>query len=125
MPLITDPLAEKVIGCAIAVHRTLGAGLYEKVYEKCLGLELEATGLRYAQQVPLTLNYRGQSIRSVYHVDITVEDRLLVELKTVDRLAPVHDSQMLTYLKLSGMRQGLLINFNVTRLVDGLKSFLN
>src|SRR4029079_9663978 len=85
MPLVTDPLADKVIGCAIAVHRTLGAGLYENVYEKCLGLELEAKGLHYARQAPLPLSYRWTSIRSVYHVDIVVEDRLLVELKTVDR----------------------------------------
>jgi GxxExxY protein len=124
MPLVADPVAEKVIGCAIAVHRAIGPGLFESVYEKCVGLEFEANDIRYACQVPLVLTYRGHSLPSVYRVDFIVDERLLVELKTVERFLPIHRSQMLTYLKLSGLRQGLLINFNSPKLVDGLKSFL-
>ena len=124
MALLTDSLTEKVIGCLIAVHRAIGPGLFESVYEKCVGLEFEANGIRHVRQVPLTLIYRGQPIRSVYRVDFVIENRLLVELKAIDRMLPVHQSQMLTYLKLSGLRQGLLVNFNVPKLVDGLKSFL-
>lgn len=122
--LIADPLVERVIGCAIAVHRAVGPGLFESVYDRCLHLEFDANSVSHRGQVPLTLTFRGQRIPSVYRADFIVEDRLLVELKTVDRFAPVHQSQMLTYLKLSGLRQGLLINFNERRLVDGLKSFL-
>ena len=124
MPLITDPLVDKVIGCAIEVHRALGPGLYEPVYDQCLELEFSANGIAYRRQVPLSLTFRGHRIESVYKVDFIIEGRLLLELKAVDRFAPAHQAQILTYLRLSGLRQGLLINFNERRLVDGLRSFL-
>jgi GxxExxY protein len=124
MALISDPLVQSVIGCAIAVHRVLGPGLFESVYETCVAAEFEATGLSYARQVPIPLVYRDRTLPCVYRMDLVVEGRLVVELKTVDRMLPVHNAQMLTYLKLSGLRQGLLMNFNVPRLVDGIKSFV-
>jgi GxxExxY protein len=115
---------EQVIGCAIAVHRVLGPGLFESVYETCVGAEFEAAGLSYTRQVPIPLSYRDRRLPCVYRLDLVVEGRLLLELKAVDRVLPVHSAQMLTYLKLSGLRQGLLFNFNVPRLVDGIKSFV-
>ena len=119
-----SPLAEKVIGCAIDVHRTLGPGLLENVYEQCLAHEFALHGLKSAWQVPLPIAYKGVYLACGYRVDCVVENELLVELKTVERLLPIHYAQTLTYLKLLRLRQALLINFNSRRLVDGLKSFL-
>lgn len=124
MGYIADPLVERVIGCAIAVHRVLGPGLFESVYEPCVVAEFEASGLGHSRQVPIPLTYRNRTLPCVYRMDLVVEGRLVVELKTVDRILPVHGAQVLTYMKLSGLRQGLLINFNVPRLVDGIKSFV-
>jgi GxxExxY protein len=122
--IVSSPLVEAVIGHAISVHRALGPGLFELVYEQCLEHELDRHGVRFRRQVPLALRYETLRIDCAYRVDLIVEDELLVELKSVDRLAPIHSAQLLTYLKLSGVRQALLINFNVQRLTDGIKSFL-
>jgi GxxExxY protein len=122
--LVSSPLVESVIGHAINVHRALGPGLFELVYEQCLEYELDRHGVRFRRQVPLALKYETLRIDCAYRVDLIIEDELLVELKSVDRLAPIHYAQLLTYLKLSGVRQALLINFNVQRLTDGIKSFL-
>jgi GxxExxY protein len=113
-----------VIGAAIAVHRALGPGLFESVYERCLTHELSRQGLSFERQVPLSLRYEGLKVSCAYRVDFVVEGEILVEIKAVDRMIPVHHTQVITYLRLSKLRQGLLINFNVSRLVDGVKSFL-
>jgi GxxExxY protein len=125
MAYISDPLARRVIGFAINIHRQFGPGLYESPYATCFEAECDAAGLRYEREKQIDLQYRGRVLPCVYRLDFIIERRLLVELKAVERLAPVHGAQMLTYLKLSGLPQGLLINFNVTRLVDGVRSFVN
>jgi GxxExxY protein len=119
-----SPLAQKVIGCAIEVHRTLGPGLLESVYERCLAHEFALNHLRSVWQAPVPIAYKGVHIDCGYRIDCVVEGELLVELKTVERVLPIHYAQVLTYVKLLKVRQGLLINFNSRRLVDGLKSFL-
>ena len=108
MALITTPSADSVIGCAIKVHRALGPGLFESVYEPCLAHEMAKAGLRFAKQV----------------ADFVVEDELIVEVKSLEKVLAVHATQVLTYLRLTGLRKGLLINFNVPVLKEGLKSFV-
>ena len=125
MPYISDPLAHRVIGFAINIHRTFGPGLYESPYAACFEAECDAAGLKYERQKPIRLSYLGRELPCVFRIDLVIEGRLLVELKAVERLTPVHSAQMLTYLKLTGIPQGLLINFNVTKLVDGVRSFVN
>lgn len=119
-----SPLSERVIGAAIEVHRTVGPGLLESAYRECLAFELKARGLQFAREAPLPLTYKGTGLDCGYRIDFLVEKSLLVELKAVDHMLPIHSAQTLTYLKLLGVRQALLINFNVTRLTNGLKSFL-
>ena len=113
-------LTEKIIGCAIEVHRELGPGLLESSYEACLAHELGQAGLRFRRQLDLPIHYKGQSIDINYRPDIIVEEAVLVELKSVERLEALHSAQLMTYLKLSRMRVGLLINFNVAVLRHGL-----
>jgi len=124
MALVETPLVRQVIGCAITVHRTLGPGLFEQVYQQCTVFELQRAGIHVEQQVPVRLVYRGVQIGSAYRADLIVNRELLVEIKSVDRMSPVHEMQVVTYLRLAGLPQGLLINFNQRRLVDGIKSFL-
>ena len=116
-----DPLSERVIGLAIEVHRALGPGLLESAYEECLGYEMSHTGLTFRRQVPLPIVYKAVQLECGYRIDFVVEERLVVELKTVEKLLPIHDAQLLTYLKLSGIRIGLLMNFNVPVLKIGLR----
>jgi GxxExxY protein len=125
MTLIRDPLVEEVIGCAIAVHRALGAGLLEGANERCLAIEFRHRQISYASQVAVPLRYRGVDAGCAYRVDFLVEGRLVVEVKSVERLLPIHTAQVLTYLHLLDVPQGLLINFNGEKLKDGLKSVLN
>jgi GxxExxY protein len=125
MDLYTTPLAKRVLGCAIEVHQTLGPGLLESMYQRSLAQELNLCGLAFRQQVPLQISYKGVEIGLGYRVDFLVEEELLLELKTVDRLLPVHDAQVLTYLRLLDLRQGFLLNFNTKRLMDGVRSLLN
>ena len=115
-----DPLSDKVIGLAIEVHRGLGPGLLESAYEECLSLEFKEHGLFHARQVPLPIVYKTVRLDCAYRLDFVVEGRLVLELKAVERLLPVHKAQLLTYLKLSGHRTGLLLNFNEVALKDGL-----
>jgi GxxExxY protein len=117
-------LVEQVIGCAIEVHRTLGPGLLESSYEACLVHELMEKGLPFRRQVPVPIDYKGVKIRCGYRLDLLVEDTLALELKSVDQLSPIHQAQMLTYLKLLDLHQGFVINFNELRLVNGLRSVL-
>jgi len=116
-----DPLSGKVIQLAIEVHRELGPGLLESAYEECLCYELSIAGLSFERQVPLPVNYKAVRLDCGYEIDIVVEKQLILELKTVEKLLPVHDAQLLTYLKLSGIKRGLLLNFFTPLLKDGLK----
>ena len=118
-------LAQSVIGLAISVHRTLGPGLIESIYARCLMHELRAAGLRVDAEVTLPVRYKSLVLDHVYRADLIVEETLLVEIKSVDCLLPIHTAQTLTYLKVSGLRQALLFNFNECRLVDGLRSIVN
>jgi GxxExxY protein len=124
MPVQTSSLATTVIGCAIEVHKALGPGLLESAYERCLAYEFSLKGLASERQRPVAITYRGLEIACGYRVDFIVEGDLVVELKTVERLLPIHQAQVMTYLRLLGVRQGLLVNFNVPRLTDGVKSVL-
>lgn len=110
-----------VIGSAMAVHRRLGPGLLESAYETCMVLELAERGLRFQRQYPLNFSYRGQTVDCGYRLDFVVEDQVIVELKSVSRLLPIHLAQMLTYIKLTDCPVGLLINFNVQFLKHGLR----
>jgi GxxExxY protein len=114
-------LTHAVIGSAIEVHRLLGAGLLEEIYEASLCRELYLRGLAFRRQVRYPIGYKGVEIGSGLRLDLLVEDTLVVEVKSVDHLASIHRSQLLTYLKLTGLRLGLLINFNVTTLRSGIK----
>ncbi|MFA5206683.1 MAG: GxxExxY protein [Lentisphaeria bacterium] len=116
-----DPLSNRVIGCALEVHRELGPGLLESVYEECLARELAGQEIAFRHQAELPIAYKGELISATYRVDLLVEEQLIVELKSVEELIPIHHAQLLTYLKLSNLRTGLLINFNVSLLKQGIK----
>lgn len=119
-----DPLTERVIGFAIEVHRTLGPGLLESAYEECLCVELEQAAIVDARQVPLPLVYKGRRLDCGYRLDIVVHNTLVLEIKSVERLLPIHDAQLLTYLRLNRRGVGLLINFNSTLLKNGIRRFV-
>jgi GxxExxY protein len=116
-----DPLTERVIGLAIEVHRTLGPGLLESAYEECLCYELTQDRIDFQRQVPLPVTYKSVRLDCGYRLDVVVAKRLVLELKTVERLLPVHEAQLLTYLKLGQIRTGLLLNFHAPVLKQGLK----
>ncbi len=116
-----DSLSHKVIGLAIEVHRGLGPGLLESAYEECLCYELKINDISFRRQVPLPVVYKSVKLDCGYRMDIVVDDKLIVELKAVEKLLPVHEAQLLTYLKLSGRRTGLLMNFNTPVLKDGIR----
>jgi GxxExxY protein len=120
-----DALSERVIGCAIEVHRSLGPGLLETAYEQCLAHELSLNAIEFRMQVPMPIAYKSIRLDCGFRMDLVVEDELLIELKSVEKVLPIHESQLLTYLKLSGLRTGLLINFNERRLVDGIRRYKN
>jgi GxxExxY protein len=113
-------LTEGVIGCAIEVHRTLGPGLLESVYRECLTLELAANGFGFERELCLPLMYKGQKVRNPLRIDLLVSGTLVVEVKAVEALHPIHKAQVITYLKLMGCPAGLLMNFNTTSLRSGL-----
>ncbi len=117
-------LTGKIIGCAIEVHKSLGPGLLESAYEECLSYELERAGLKVERQKALPVVYKEIKLDFGYRIDILVEDTVVIELKSVDVLNPVHEAQILTYLKFSEKKVGLLINFNVTLLKNGLKKYI-
>jgi GxxExxY protein len=121
---VTDPLARLVIGAAIDVHREIGPGLLESAYQRCLAHELRLNGVAFQEQLAIPVCYKGLQLDCGYRADFVIEGRLVIELKTVDRFLPVHSAQVLTYLKLLGVRHGLLMNFHLPRLADGLKSIL-
>ena len=117
-------LSNKVIGCAIEVHRELGPGLLESTYEHCLGHEFQLQGIQYKSQHPLPVAYKGTRLECGYRADVLVEDEIILELKCVDYLKEIHQAQLLTYMKLADIKQGFLINWNLRRLVEGLESFV-
>jgi GxxExxY protein len=116
-----DPLTERIIGFAIEVHRHLGPGLLESAYEECLCYELQQGDLAYRRQVPLPVIYKAVRLDCGYRIDVVVEESVIIELKTAERLIPVHEAQLLTYLKLSGIRIGLLLNFHAPVLRHGIR----
>lgn len=116
-----NAITDKIIGAAIEVHRALGAGLLESAYEACLAYELTLRGLKVEEQKPIPLVYKEVHLEVGYRLDLLVENAVIVEVKAVEQLAPVHEAQLLSYLKLSGKRLGLLINFNVPVLRDGIR----
>ncbi|WP_437515982.1 GxxExxY protein [Sorangium sp. So ce1099] len=114
-------LSERVLGACIEVHRHLGPGLLESAYEECLCHELSVTGLSFDRQRPLPVTYKGVMLACGYRLDVVVEEKLVLELKAVDHLLPVHEAQVLTYLKLTGLDVGLLVNFNTPVLRRGIR----
>jgi GxxExxY protein len=119
--LYEEALTERIIGAAIEVHRAVGPGLLESAYQTCLAYEFSLRGLDFEQQKPLSIEYKGTRLECGYRLDFLVADKVVVELKAVDELHPVHEAQLMTYMKLAGCRIGLLINFNVPLLKDGIR----
>ena len=119
-----DALSNQVIGCAIEVHRELGPGLLESTYEQCLAIEHDQAGLEYKRQPPLPVQYKGRLLECGYRIDMLVQGCLILELKSVDAILGIHQAQLLTYMKLAGVKTGLLINFNVQQLKSGIKRFV-
>ncbi len=120
-----NEISEKIIGCAIEVHKALGPGLLESAYLECLYYELQKAGLRTEKQKPLPLIYKEIKLDAGYRLDLIVENKVIIEVKSIETLNDIHTAQVLTYLKLSGCKLGLLMNFNVLRLIDGLKRLVN
>jgi GxxExxY protein len=120
-----NDLTAEVIGAAIEVHKALGPGLLESAYEECLCLELKLRGIQFERQVDLPIEYKGTKVDCAYRMDIVADDQLIVELKSCEKLLPIHQAQLLTYLKLTGLKVGLLINFNVPILRQGIKRLAN
>ena len=116
-----DELSKKVIGCALKVHKTLGPGLLESAYEQCLCYELAQAGIQFEKQKELPVTYQNVNIDCGYRIDILVQGVLVLELKSVDSLQRIHEAQLLTYMKLSGVSTGLLVNFNTVLLRDGIR----
>ena len=124
IPKETNELAYKVIGCAYHVHQTLGPGLLESAYEACLCHELNNKGINFERQKEISIIYDGCKIDCGYRIDILVENTIIVELKTVENIQPIHTAQLMTYLKLSHQHLGLLINFYTTNLQNGIRRYV-
>jgi GxxExxY protein len=119
-----DELSRSVIGCAIEVHRNLGPGLLESTYRQCLACELSHAGILFQMEVPLPVRYKDILLDCGYRIDLLVRGELIVEIKSVEAPLPIHQAQILTYMRLANVPIGLLINFNVTRLQTGIKRFV-
>ncbi len=118
--LIHREITEKVIGAAIEVHKHLGPGLLESTYESCLCHELQIRGLSFQRQVALPMDYKGLHVEAAFRLDLMVEGKVIVELKSQEGILPIHEAQLMTYMKLTGTRVGLLLNFNVPTMKDGI-----
>ncbi len=118
-----DPFTKEVIGCAIEVHRTLGPGLLESTYQQCLAYELSLKEISFQLEVSMPVEYKGVRLDCGYRIDILIEDRLILELKAVEEIKGIHKAQLLSYMKLAEIKTGLLINFNVQRLINGIQRF--
>jgi GxxExxY protein len=119
-----DELSRSAIGCAIEVHRNLGPGLLESTYRQCLACELSHAGILFQMEVPLPVRYKDILLDCGYRIDLLVRGELIVEIKSVEALLPIHQAQILTYMRLANVPIGLLINFNITRLQTGIKRFV-
>jgi GxxExxY protein len=119
-----ENITREIIGAAIEVHKQLGPGLLESAYEECLVFELKQKGYRVERQKPVPVMYKEIKLDYGYRIDVLVENKVLLELKSIEAIAPVHEAQILTYMKFSGIKIGLLMNFNVTVLKNGLKRFV-
>ena len=117
-------MTRRILGCAIEVHRELGPWLLESTYRTCLVRQLLMEGFSVAEEVGISITYKGQAVESAYRADLIVDESVLLELKALERLLPIHEAQTLTYLKHSGLRVGLLINFNVTSLIRGVRRYI-
>ena len=115
-----DQLTQAIIGAAIEVHKTLGPGLLESAYESCLAFELVQRGLKVKRQHELPLSYKTVKLDCGYRIDLLIEQRVIIELKCVEKVQPIHEAQLMSYLKLSGCTVGLILNFNTLRMVDGI-----
>lgn len=120
-----EELGRELVDSAICVHRELGPGLLESAYEACLAHELRSRGIEVVRQVSLPVRYRGVQVEAGYRLDLVLGGKVVVELKAIDSLQPIHDAQLLSYLRLSGCRLGFLLNFNVRRMKDGIKRMMN
>lgn len=120
-----NDLSAKIIGAAIEVHKQLGPGLLESTYEICLAFELKELGLEVKQQVALPVVYKDVKLDACYRIDLIVENKVIVEIKSVEALADIHTAQLLTYLKLKDLKLGILINFNSVKVIDGVKRIVN
>ncbi len=116
-----NQLTQEIIGAGIAVHRELGPGLLESAYQQCMRQELTLRGIPFRREVPLPLEYRGIRLDAGYRLDLLVADTVVVEVKAIEAIAPIHEAQLLTYLRLGGWNVGLLMNFNVVVLKDGIR----
>lgn len=122
---VYNSLTEKIIRCCIDVHKELGPGLMESVYETCLVSVLEEDGFKVSSQVELPVYFKGRKLNKNFIIDLLIEDEIILELKSVESILPIHEAQLVTYLKLSNKKLGLLINFNVTLLKDGIRRKIN
>jgi len=120
-----NQISSKILDCSIKVHKTLGPGLFESVYEEALCFELQNIGLNFERQIGIPVIYEGVKMELGFRADIIVEDKVIIELKSVETIAPVHKKQLLTYLKITGKKLGLLINFNEALLKDGITRIVN
>ena len=120
-----DQITRRIIGAAIEVHKTLGPGLLESAYQACLAFELRERGLQVQEQEPLPIKYKNVRLDCGYRMDVVVENSIVVEIKAIEQLAPIHQAQLLSYLRLSGKRVGLLINFHARGLKQGVKRIVN
>lgn len=120
-----EELSSSIIGAAIKVHKVLGPGLLESAYQKCLEYELRKTGMHVECELALPVNYESLHIDAGYRIDMLVENKIIIENKAVERLLPIHEAQLLTYLKMKGCRLGFLVNWNVPVLKDGIKRMVN
>jgi len=120
-----NQLSSKIIGAAIEVHRTLGPGLLESAYEECLCYELELRRIKFERQKSLPIIYKGRRLDCGYRLDIVIENKIITELKSIEKIEPIHKAQLLSYLKLSGQKLGLLLNFNVSVMKDGIVRLVN
>ncbi len=123
--MLENEITEKIIGCAIVVHRELGPGLLESAYKECLAFELIESGLKVRREVPMPIVYKDVKLDHGYRIDLLVENKIVVELKTVEALTDVHKAQVLTYLRLGDFKIGLLFNFNSAVLVKNMKRIIN
>ena len=125
MMMNINKLSSRIIGAAIEVHKALGPGLLESAYEECICHELSTGGLSLERQKPLAVRYKGINLDCGYRLDVVVEDAIILELKSCEKIDPIHKAQLLTYLKLSGFKLGLLLNFNVTLMREGIVRIVN